>query len=251
MRTSIIMLSALLLPGLAGPALAQDTAPPEPITVSGGATVTSDYRFRGVSQTDEDFAVQGTINVSHESGFYVGTWGSTVSDYVAGPGADAEIDLYGGYRANIGLATLDAGLLYYVYTGAGDADTDFIEPYASISAILGPVTGKLGVAYAPSQDAIGGADNLYTYGDLLAAVPTTPITLKAHLGYSAGDSALTLGGENYLDWSVGADYAFKGLTFGVAYVDTDLSRADADAFFGDHRHELVDATVLFSVGASF
>lgn len=251
MRTSITALGLSVILS-ASPAFAQDeTAPPPPVTVSGGATFISDYRFRGVSQTDEDFAVQGTVNVTHESGFYVGAWGSTVSDYVTGPGSDAEIDLYGGFRTDVGGATLDVGLLYYVYTGTGSAETDFFEPYANISGTLGPVTAKLGVAYAPSQDAIGSEDNLYTYGDLSSGVPGTPVTLKAHLGFSTGDSFLTLGGDDYLDWSLGADLVWEGLTFGVAYVDTDLSGAAADAFFLTNANNIVDGTVLFSVGASF
>lgn len=53
----------------AAPAFAEDTAPPPPITVSGSVALVSDYRFRGVSQTDEEAAIQGGITVAHESGF--------------------------------------------------------------------------------------------------------------------------------------------------------------------------------------
>ena len=70
MRFSTLSLGGLMLVATAAPAFADDAAPPPAITISGGATVVSDYRFRGVSQTDKNFAVQGTFTVSHESGLY-------------------------------------------------------------------------------------------------------------------------------------------------------------------------------------
>ena len=89
-KSNIIGLSALLLAGTAAPALAQDADAPSAITISGNAAVTSDYRFRGLSFSDGDIAIQGGIDVAHESGFYIGTWGSSIEDSptstVAGPG---------------------------------------------------------------------------------------------------------------------------------------------------------------------
>jgi len=69
------------------PASAQDES--SPFTISGGAVLTSDYRFRGISQTDERFAVQGTFTLVHQSGLYGTVWGSSIDDYVAN-GADQE-----------------------------------------------------------------------------------------------------------------------------------------------------------------
>src|SRR3712207_6349387 len=93
-------LSALILlsGAAASPAFAQDAEPAQSaFTVTGGATVVSDYRFRGITQTDKRFAIQGTFSVAHESGFYATVWGSSIDDYVYN-GADAELDLIGGYR---------------------------------------------------------------------------------------------------------------------------------------------------------
>ena len=69
--------------------------------VNGGATVVSDYRFRGISQTNRRFAIQGTVSVSHSSGVYATVWGSSIDDYVAA-GADAELDLIIGYKKTFG-----------------------------------------------------------------------------------------------------------------------------------------------------
>ena len=219
--------------GAAAPAFAQDEdkgVPSEPpaeaasdFTVSGGATLVSDYRFRGISQTDKDFAVQGTFTLAHASGLYGTVWGSSIDDYVI-QGADQEIDLSAGYRKTFSGATVDVGLLYYFYPGSDAANSDFFEPYASVAYALGPVTAKVGAAYAPKQRALsignGKEDNLYLSGDLSAALVGTPVSLTAHLGHTFGPSYLSIGDE-YTDWGLGASVTVRGLTFGASYVDTD------------------------------
>src|ERR1700712_5587825 len=107
-----------LLAAVSTAALAEDAAPaPTPeYTITGGATLISDYRFPGISQTNTRAAVQGTLGVSHESGFYVGTWGSSIDDYIAA-GSDQEIDLYAGYKKSFYGWAVDGGMLYYYYSG--------------------------------------------------------------------------------------------------------------------------------------
>ena len=73
------------------PALAQEA--PKPITVSGSAAIVSDYRFRGVSQSDRALAVQAGLTVSHESGLYVGTWASNLAGWGTFGGSNTELDL--------------------------------------------------------------------------------------------------------------------------------------------------------------
>lgn len=244
MRFTILGMSALALAAVSAPAFAQDE-PASPITVSGGATVVTDYRFRGISQSDKRFALQGSITVSHESGFYLSTWGSSIDDYVAA-GSDQEIDLIAGYSKTFGAATVDVGVLYYYYPGSGGANTDFIEPYASVKGTFGPITAKLGAAYAPKANAlsIGGGkeDNLYVYTDLSGAAG--PVSLTGHLGYSNGPSYLTIG-DNYWDWSIGASYSWNSLTFGVSYVDTNKSA------FSPSGRNVSKAGVVGSIGVSF
>jgi len=240
-----VKLSAAALAAASAPAIAQD-APAEPITVSGSAALVSQYRFRGISLSDEDAAVQAGLTASHESGFYVGTWGSSLAGFGSFGGSNTEVDVFGGYKAELGAATLDVGLLWYLYPGTDG--TDYAEPYASISTSFGPASAKFGVAYAPKQDAIGDEDNIYLYTDLATSLGEAPVTLKAHLGYSTGDSTLTPAGD-YLDWLVGADVTYGALTFGVAYVDTDIgSRAAAAAAFD---RDIVDSAVVVSLTAAF
>ena len=248
-KKSIIGLSALIMASAAVPAMAQDEAAEEAsassITISGNAAVTSDYRFRGIAQSGGDFAIQGGIDVAHDSGFYAGTWGSSVN-FAGG----TEIDVYGGWSGEVASGlNVDVGLLYYIYPDSGVATgpTDFFEPYASVSTTIGPVEAKVGAAYSwGGQSALGDDENLYVYGDLSSGIPGTPLTASAHLGYSKGDSFLsTLQGTDgdYLDWSLGLDYAITdNLTLGVKYTDTDDSPAQKD---------FTDSAFVFTLGVSF
>jgi hypothetical protein len=252
-----------LLAGVAGlaavflanatPAMAQEEAP-GPITVTGSVGIASEYRFRGVSQSDKDLAVQGGITVSHESGIYVGTWGSNLAGWGTFGGSNMELDLIAGFKAPLGEgATIDVGATWYMYPG-GFNNTDFIEPYAKLSGTAGPVSLTAGVAYAPKQEALGswyanGAaaasgvytdpgdknDNLYLWGDFAAGVPNTGLTLKGHIGYSNGNKGLgpfatsvAPTGE-YWDWLLGADFVIPKtpLTIGVAYIDTDIGKRES------------------------
>ena len=235
MRTFLGCYASLAALMVAIPALADETDAPPAITINGTATVVSDYRFRGISQTDRNFAVQGSLTVSHASGFYATVWGSSVDDYVTASGqSNQEIDLIVGFKKTFGGATFDIGALYYVYPKtrlAGDkSSSDFIERYLAISGTAGPLTAKATVNWAPKQKALAldqGAsgllpsqDNVYIAGDFSAAIPTTPISLTAHIGHTFGPSWLSIGNE-YTDWGVGATLTYKALTLGVQYVDTD------------------------------
>ncbi|NML11312.1 hypothetical protein HHL08_14345 [Sphingobium sp. AR-3-1] len=267
------------------PAFAQE-APASPVTVTGSVGLVSDYRFRGVSQSDKAMAVQGGITATHESGVYVGTWASNLAGWGTFGGAGIELDLIAGYAMPLGEGTtLDVGLTWYMYPSGAD-ETDFAEPYVKLSHQIGPVKALVGVAYAPKQEALGKwyndaaaygtgipdkagdkEDNFYVWGDVSGAVPNTPVTLKAHLGWSNGNSGLGPNGTSvaptgkYLDWLVGADLAIPGtpLTLGVAYVDTDIARveenylrpnlsvADAD----NAGKSIVRSQVIFSLTAAF
>ena len=248
MRTikfSALSLIAVALLSTAMAATAQESG--SKVTLGGGVTFVSDYRFRGISQTDRRFALQPFLTAAHSSGFYGSVLGSSIDDYVYN-GADQELDLMAGYRRTFGVISLDTGLLYYHYPGSGGIHSDFFEPFMSVAHTLGPATAKLTVNYAPKQRALsigaGREDNLYLAGDLLAAIPGTPISLNAHLGHSFGPSYLTIGDE-YTDWSLGGSGAWKNLSVGLSYVDTDA------AFITPSGRNASKAGLVASVGATF
>lgn len=209
----------------------EETDPPSEFTITGNVTAVTDYRFRGLSLSAGDAAIQGTINVNHASGFYVGGWASSLEDTpVYG---SVELDLYGGWTGEVAKGlTADVGLLYYVYPNGNVGDANVFEPYASLSTTLGPVSAKLGMNYAWKQDSLGGDDNLYVYTDLGAGIPDTPVSLSAHVGYTSGalsPKLLTLQStDGGFDYSVGASYAItKGLSVGVSYVGVEGNSIDS------------------------
>lgn len=252
MRFPNFTAAAVLALLAAAPALAQEEE--KLVTVTGSVGLVSDYRFRGVSQTDKEMGIQGGITLNHASGFYAGAWGSNLAGWGTFGGSNTELDLFGGYKFTFGEGmALDAGLTWYMYPG-GANKTDFAELYAKLSGAVGPVNLLGGVAYAPKQEALGrwyfsGAsaatgvfddpgdkeDNLYIWADISSTIPDTPITLKGHIGYSEGNSGLGPNGTSvaptgkYLDWLVGADFAVPStpLTVGVAYVDTNISKGES------------------------
>lgn len=269
MRSMIFTAAALLL--AATSAHAQEAAE-GPFTVSGSFALVSDYRFRGVSQSDEHIAVQGGLTVAHESGFYAGTWGSNLAGWGTFGGANIELDLFGGYKFEFenGMA-IDAGLLWYFYPGGAD-DTSFAEPYVKVSGTVGPASVLAGVAYAPKQKSLGNfsatpqsrgqkEDNFYIWGDVSGTFPGTPVILKAHLGYSDGNPGLGPNGTSvaptgkYLDWLIGADVPVGPVTLGVAYIDTDISRAESayllPNFSNSNGSSIADSKVVFSLTAAF
>ncbi|MEQ8742098.1 TorF family putative porin [Parasphingorhabdus sp.] len=248
-KSTFVGLSAILLASTAAPAFAQDeeAESTSSITISGNAAVASDYRFRGVSLSGGDIAIQGGIDISHESGFYIGTWGSSLEGKI-NPYGGVELDVYGGWSGEVTSGvTVDVGLLYYLYpNGVKGVDLDYFEPYASVAATIGPVEATVGVAWAPKQDSLGNDDNLYLYTDLSAGIPNTPITLNGHLGYTKGALAPPLlagtGDDSGLDYSVGADWAITGnLTASIMYTGVE----------GPSINSFTDDAVVFTLGVSF
>ncbi|WP_327468516.1 TorF family putative porin [Sphingopyxis sp.] len=222
-------------------AYAQEEESGDGITITGSATVVSDYRFRGFSQSNEEAAIQGGFTIGHDSGLYVGTWGSSI-----GFNNGTEIDVFAGFAKEVspGL-TADVGATLYLYPGV--SNTSVIEPYASLTGAIGPATVKGGIAWAPGgQDSLGDASAVYLYSDVGVQIPDTPVKLKAHLGYAKSDSFLGgLDGE-VVDYSVGVDFTWKVLTLGVAYVNTDAPK------FGGYKESVgADGAVVFSLGAAF
>ena len=247
MRFTKAIAGALLLAATATPAFAQDeTEAPDAFTITGGATVVSDYRFRGFSQTNEEATIQGSFTVSHESGVYVGVWGSGIGFGQAAGGSGTEIDVVAGFAKEVTSGvTFDVGATLYLYPGI--PDSTIIEPYFAVTGTVGPATIKGGIAWAPKgQDSLGDFSSVYVYSDAAVGIPSTPVKLKAHLGYAKSDSILGgLDGE-VVDYSIGAEVTWKVLTLGVSYVNTDETTA-----LGWKDAIGADGAVLFSLGAAF
>lgn len=243
---------AVLMAALAAgaPAMAQDEAAEEALGVPGAGidafaevNLLSDYRFRGVSRSDEDPAAQVALTLSHGSGFYLGGRGTSLNGIDGLQGrdlGDVELDLYAGYGAQLGGGfEVDAGAVYYVFTG-GDGPTDYVEPYASLSYLIGPVYATAGAKYAPSQRAIGGEDMLYLFGQVDVSIPFRPWSFSALVGRQEAGAF-----QDYWTWSLGVEHQLQiegipDTELGLRYVDTDLP--------GGRN---AGATLVASIGLSF
>lgn len=216
---------AALAGAAAAPAAAQVSV--GGLSVTGRATATTDYRYRGISQSDGDPALQGSLSASHDSGFYGGIFASTLTDNLR-PG-NLELAAYAGYTREIATATeLDVGVQYYAFpNNDGPAGAGYVEPYAALRHTLGPATAEVGAAYAPQQDAFGGRDSLYVYGDLSAGLIILPITLNGRVGYTSGPARFT-GISDYMDWRIGIERKTGPATFMLEYVDSDAGAPNAD-----------------------
>lgn len=218
------------------------------LTFSANVALTSEYRFRGVDLSGGELAVQGGFDVSHTSGFYVGTWASNLDEQTVGYGS-TELDLYGGWSGNVSDAvSVDVGFIAYTYPDAGAGDFDYYEFYGSVGFSIGPASATTGIAYAPGQDGLdfGGAtdDNLYVYTDFSVGIPETPITLNAHLGYTDGSLTFTNNSKAF-DWSLSADVALGGnFSANIAYVE-----AEGDIAPG--AYDFTDAAIVATISASF
>jgi len=203
---------AVLATGLASQAGAQDasTDPHWAFNVAG----TSDYVFRGVSQTQEDPALSGGVDLTYGS-VYAGTWASNV-DFGDGD-TNAEIDLYGGIRPEVAGWNLDLGVIGYLYTNQPDgADYDYAEFKAAASRAFGPAT--LGAAVYWSPDFFGASEDEATYVEANAAIsPADKWTISGAVGRQVVSSDL-----DYTTWNLGAAYQLSAhLAVDVRYHDTD------------------------------
>lgn len=214
-------------------AQAADTS--SPVTVTGSMAFTSDYLFRGVSQTSNNAAVQGSLTFTHDSGLYFTAWGSSVSG--ANPAGGVELDTLLGYAGKAGEVGYDVGIMRYNYPGFGrdtvlpgstaaaGYEPDYDEAYASISYR----GAKLGLNYSTDYYFESG-QFLYSYLEYAATVADTG--LFAHVGMNRFDDAammakaLGLAGSNsddsYLDYKVAVSRSVGGVGLELAYAGSDI-----------------------------
>ena len=181
----IALAAAAATVALAGAATAQE------LKASYNVGITSDYVFRGVSQTQEDPAIQGGVDLSYGIA-YAGVWASNVDFGTNDP--STEIDFYAGVKPTVGDTSLDFGVLYYGYTedkGLTPGSFSFVELKAAASRAFGPATVGAAVFYSPEYAGKGGSS---TYVELNAAMP---IAEKLTLSGAVGNQSI----KNYKDYS--------------------------------------------------
>ncbi|GAM99936.1 conserved hypothetical protein 2001 [alpha proteobacterium U9-1i] len=236
----------------AAPAWAQENT-----SISGNVALTSDYVFRGLSQTGENPAVQGGFDATHGQ-FYAGAWASNVAFEELGAGSGIELDLYGGWRPQLGPVALDFGVIGCFYPGvtdiqagaAGEGELDYVEGYAKAS--ITPVEGlTLGAAVYYSPEFTGETGEAYYLEANAAYAFSDRLSVSGAAGYQTIDdvSGVFPGSfsDEYATWNGGVSYAVHGFTLDLRYIGADVEASDpliTQAFTTEAR---ADDRVVFSI----
>ncbi len=225
---------------------------------SGSITLTSDYVFRSVTQTNQDPALQGGVEYAAESGVYVGIWGSNISwlsdasTTLAPISSSLELDVYAGYRGKFSDAvSYDVGALYYWCPGdypAGFNNADTLELYAGVT-VAASENVSLGAKYSHAATDLFGYTNSDGSGylDLTANIALADSwSIGAHTGkqWIEGNRAFV-----YTDWKLGVNKSFEsGFSVGLAYSDTD---ADSALYTNAFGNRIAGGALVLSIARSF
>lgn len=206
--------------------------------ITGAVTATSDYDFRGFTQTSQDPALQGSIDYAHDSGFYAGAWASNVDFDTKG---DVEVDLYAGFAGGDTYAW-DVGLVWYTYPGSDGELLDFPEVYASLGYKW--IEGKIWY----SSNFGGVSENAMYYEANANFELPAGFGLGLHGGYSDGDYWDIVNDGGYFDYSVGVSYTLGHFDLNLKWVDG----SDADCCEDTPGNVASsEARAIFSVSTSF
>jgi uncharacterized protein (TIGR02001 family) len=206
-------------------------------STSASVALSSEYVFRGISQTGGTPALSGSFDVAHSSGFYAGTWASNIEN----DEGSLEIDYYAGFSGDIGDSgfSYDVGGLYYDFPEI--EDFDYFETYAFLSySFL-----SAGVSYSwelGDADWDGAEDNVYYQLD--ASHDFGPVALSAGVGYLDFDEDPVAGTDSYANYYIAASKDLAGFGFELKYTDTD---SDAEDIYGDGPS---DGAFIFTISKS-
>ena len=247
-RTTIAAAVVACAAAYAIPAIAAE-GEPNIGSFSANVGIYSDYVYRGVSQTLTEPAIQGGIDWTHDSGFYVGAWASNVN-FGDGDQAHIEMDTYAGYGGSFGKLSYDINFLYYWYPGASSSlNYNFWEITPSVSYDFGVATVGFGISFSP--DFFGGSGDAEFYKGTVEVPLPKGFTLSGNIGYQAVDDNAAFALPDYWTWGVGLSYdlgqlhsKLSNFSVGVDYIDTDIPS-------GTCGSDNCDARAVFNISASF
>ena len=217
--------------------------------IEANVALSTDYVFRGLSQTDNDPAISGGFDYSFDSGFYLGIWASNVNFGANDDGSSTtstEIDVYGGYAFEAAEGVeFDFGYIYFVYPGDSGA-LNYSEFTASVTFYEDL---SFGLVYSP--DYFGSDEDAIVFNTDYSVGLAKNLSLDLHAGYTTtdldddGDSILFGGSDldDYVEWSIGLSTSAAGVDLSLTYHDTDID----DSIGG----EVAEDRIVFSVGKSF
>jgi uncharacterized protein (TIGR02001 family) len=248
----VVLLSTL---AASGALMAQTKAPEPDYTLSYNIGVVTDYRYRGLSQSGRKPALQFGADFAHKSGFYLGTWGSTIrwiKDTAPGLKGPVELDIYGGYKGKINDDfSYDVGGLYYWYIdnnykNVSGENANTFELYGAVS--YGPATLKYSHALTPLFGTANSENSGYL--DLSATFETgwNGVSITPHIGYQRIRNT-----GHYLDYSVTAAKDWDGLVLSLAVVGSNFEHRFGSPFQlpGSGTRDLGGTTLVVGLKKTF
>jgi uncharacterized protein (TIGR02001 family) len=230
-------------------------ASPFGLSFSGNAAVTTDYRFRGLSQTQNDPAVQAGFTLAHDSGVYFGLWGSNINFGSGTP--NLELDPSLGFATTLdsfaSKPLLDVGVVYYNYPSA--SDLSWVEFYGKLTFASVLAEGDSILTNVNFTNDYAGADTNSWNVNAGYSVPfgSTGFGGVASVGYTVVDDEdkYSFGGDdNYVDWKVGVNYAFKSISGATAELAAVGTNIDTDAM-DDATARGVETGAVFTLTKTF
>ena len=182
------------------------------VTTNLGAT--SDYRFRGISQTQNAPALQGGIDYADKSGVYIGNWNSSVSSQLYTNGSGLESDLYAGYKKEVEGVTLDVGSYNYFYPRASVGSTNYNTKEVYVGAAKGPVSVKVSQSLGDYFATSNSKGTRYYQADVTYQIAGTKVSVLAHAGKTDIANNTTL---DYTDYNFGVGYNIAGFDVTAKY----------------------------------
>jgi len=231
-------------------AFSATVASAQTVSVSGTIAGVSDYRYRGISQTDRNPALQAGLTLNTEAGLYAGVWASNV-DFNDNPRDTwGEIDLTLGFSNALSDAlSYDVGFTYYAYPNsdsAGLPDYNYWETNFGIAYEAGQFGASGKIFYSPDFFGETGDAVYVTAGASYTPATVGWLTFDATLGHQWIENNAGFGTPDYFDWSIGATATWEMLAFGLRYIDTDIEKSRCGASL-----DWCDATAVASITASF
>ena len=182
------------------------------VTTNLGAT--SDYRFRGISQTQNAPALQGGIDYADKSGVYIGNWNSSVSSQLYTNGSGLESDLYAGYKKEVVGVTLDVGSYNYFYPRASVGSTNYNTKEVYVGAAKGPISVKVSQSLGDYFATSNSKGTKYYQADVTYPIAGTKASVLAHAGKTDIANNTTL---DYTDYNFGVGYNIAGFDVSAKY----------------------------------
>lgn len=225
MKNSALAVAVAGLLACTAPAHAQQKVESLGLTITTQLTLATDYLFRGVSQTQTGPAIQGSLDIEHDTGLYVAGFASNV-DFAAPADANIELDGLFGYRREIFGIKFDLGAIYYAYPGASDQPftLNYWEFALKASYEIGPATVLAAAYYSPDFQLESGTA-FYTEGGVDLKLPFE-FVLSGRAGYQTVDKNNRFGLPDFWNWSIAVSREIYGFTLAVGYYDTDISKRE-------------------------